>query len=908
MIRMIQSISVAQAKSYFSDALSRSDYYIDGQELAGRFFGKLASRMGLGDKASKEAFHALCENLHPVTGKPLTPRNKEKRTVGYDINFHCPKSVSILHMLAKDDHILKAFEASIRETMADIETDAQTRIRKTGQCHDRTTGELLWGEFIHQTARPVENFTPDPHLHSHCFVFNVTWDDAEKQYKAGQFRDMKRDMSYYQGLFHKKLSDNLVKLGYATRKTDKSFEIENVPQNVIALFSKRTDEIGRVAKDHGITDAKKLSELGARTRAKKQKGLTMPELKTEWKNQIAQLGSDNEERKPVRFGTVKQNHSLKAEDFIEATINHCFERASVMPERRLLAYAFSQAIGYADTSENDIIECFRRDDRILHVVDKGQSLCTTREVLLEEKRMVDLARSGQDKLRPLFTTAPAINLSGQQLAAVTHLLTTPHQVSIIRGAAGSGKTTLMKDAVAWMKSTGKKVMVVAPTSQASRGVLRQEGFENAETIAQLLIDPKMQDALQDQILWVDEAGLLGTKEMVSILELVTQRNARLILGGDTRQHSSVLRGDALRILNTVGGIKSAEVSKIYRQKTEYYRHVVENLSKGNVKAGFEQLDKLEWIHSVDPLNPHEKLVEDYYNAIKKRKSTLVISPTHKQGDEVTEAIRKKLRASGLIGKKEIAVTRLMSQNFTESQKADWRNYYEGQIIQFNQNMPGKIIRGSIWSVDEIADNKIFLKSSAGKIATLPTAKTSTFDVYKKAEIKLSKGDKIYVTKNSFDQQKKRLNNGHMLEVTSVTTKGNIKLRNNISKASYTLNKDFGHFAHAHCITSHSSQGKTVDEVFICQPASTFSATDAKQFYVSVSRARDKAFIYTDDKEGLFLHASEIGDRQSAIEIILSKKDHMYHVQNMQRQEPTRSPPIAAAKQIPLQIMDVDYEP
>ncbi len=865
---MIQSISVAQAKSYFSDALSRSDYYIDGQELAGRFFGKIANRMGLGDAATKEVFHALCENLHPITGKTLTLRNKENRTVGYDINFHCPKSVSILHMLAKDDHILKAFEASVHATMSDIETDAQTRIRKTGQCDDRTTGELLWGEFIHQTARPVENFTPDPHLHSHCFVFNVTWDDAEKQYKAGQFRHMKRDMPYYQGLFHKKLSDNLVKLGYATRKTDKSFEIENVPQNVIALFSKRTDEIGRVAKDHGITDAKKLSELGARTRAKKQKGLAMAELKAEWKNQIAQLFTGNEERKAVRFGTVKQNHSLKAEDFIEATISHCFERASVMPERRLLAYAFSQAIGYADISTNDIIECFRRDDRILQVNDKGQSLCTTREVLLEEKRMVDLARSGQDKLRPLFTTAPAINLSGQQLAAVTHLLTTPHQVSIIRGAAGSGKTTLMKDAVAWMESTGKKVTVVAPTSQASRGVLRQEGFEDAETIAQLLIDSKMQDALQDQILWVDEAGLLGTKEMVSLLELVTTKNARLVLGGDTRQHSSVVRGDALRILNTVGGIKSAEVSKIYRQKAEYYRYVVENLSKGNIKEGFERLDKLEWIHSVDPLNPHEKLVEDYYNALKKGKSALVISPTHKQGDEVTEGIRKKLRSSGLLGKKEITATRLMNQNFTDGQKSDWRNYYEGQVIQFNQNMPGNIMRGSTWSVEEIADNKIFLKSSGGKMTTLPTAKASNFDVYKKAEIKLSKGDKIYVTKNSFDQQKKRLNNGHMLEVTGVTKQGKIQLRNNISKASYILHEDFGHFAHAHCITSHSSQGKTVDEVFICQPASTFAATDAKQFYVSVSRARDKATIYTDDKDGLLLYASEVGDRQSGIELVL----------------------------------------
>ena len=61
-------------------------------------------------------------------------------------------------------------------------------------------------------------------------------------------------------------------------------------------------------------------------------------------------------------------------------------------------------------------------------------------------------------------------------------------------------------------------MVVAPTADASRGVLKSEGFENAETVAKLLVDKKMQDKLKNQVLWVDEAGLLGTKDMTATPE------------------------------------------------------------------------------------------------------------------------------------------------------------------------------------------------------------------------------------------------------------------------------------------------------------------------------------------------------------------------------------------------------
>ncbi|MEZ4901798.1 MAG: hypothetical protein R2822_08590 [Spirosomataceae bacterium] len=238
------------------------------------------------------------------------------------------------------------------------------------------------------------------------------------------------------------------------------------------------------------------------------------------------------------------------------------------------------------------------------------------------------------------------------------------------------------------------------------------------------------------------------------------------------------------------------------------------------------------IHQVDVLNPHEQLVNAYTAALKAGKSALVVSPTHQQGEEVTQAIREKLRASKQLGKKEITLPRLMNLNLTEAEKSDWQNFKPGMRVQLNQNRPG-FKRGSVWQVESSSESGVRLKDENGETTLLPLHRSGDFELYKQSEIALSKGDRIRLTRNGFDQHKKRLNNGELLTVSSVNKKGELVLQNPVSRAKFHLDKDYGHLAHAYCITSYASQGKTVDEVFIAQPAATFPATDAKQFYVSV---------------------------------------------------------------------------
>lgn len=295
-------------------------------------------------------------------------------------------------------------------------------------------------------------------------------------------------------------------------------------------------------------------------------------------------------------------------------------------------------------------------------------------------------------------------------------------------------------------------------------------------------------------------------------------------------------------------------------------------------------------------------------AVKAGHTVQVISPTHKTGAEVTAAIRKKLRQVGRIGKKEIAATRMINLNYTEAEKSDWQRFTPGQVVQFNQNQTG-FQRGSQWAVKTAENGLVHVQDAVGKEVVLPLSSARHFNVFHKTEMPLSKGDTVHVTHGAFDEEGKRLNNGTTLEVLSIARKGTIVLHNPASKARYVLRDDFGHIAHAHTITSPASQSKTVDKVFVAQPSSTFAASNAKQFYVSVSRGRYAVHIYTDDKKALLEQVSLIGNRTSALELVGETEAMKYIIQaerNVYNKTPV--PPLPVKELILQPSITRDYEP
>src|SRR5205814_94542 len=195
---------------------------------------------------------------------------------------------------------------------------------------------------------------------------------------------------------------------------------------------------------------------------------------------------------------------------------------------------------------------------------------------------------------------------------VLHVIGSTDGLTAIRGGAGMGKTTTMKEVVAAIESGGQKVFAFAPSAEASRGVLRSEaGFANAETVEALLQNPKLQEQVRGQVVWIDEAGLLGSRTLARVAALAEKQGCRIVLSGDTAQHRAVERGDALRLLEKHAGLQAAELKEIWRQKADSHKAIVAELRAGDLEPAFKQLEKLGMLQELEPEQRHETLAADY---------------------------------------------------------------------------------------------------------------------------------------------------------------------------------------------------------------------------------------------------------------------------------------------------------
>jgi len=847
MLRVTQSNSAGRAKSYYSTA----DYYTQGQELTGFWRGIGASKLGLSGTVDRCDWDRLCDNLRPDTGEPLTVRRKDTRRVGYDFNFHVPKSVSLLYGLTRDTRILEAFQDSVRATMEDIEAESKSRVRVSGKNEDRVTGNLVWGEFTHFTARPVDG-VPDPHLHAHCFVLNATFDEAEDRWKAGQFGDLKRDAPYFEAVFHSRLARRLEELGINTQRTAKGWELAGLAPETMDKFSRRTARIEKLAAAKGITDPDLKSTLGARTRSSKATELTMPDLESVWRARLTDSESERLDSIVNRIGkgTIAEDDSA-ARAAVARTMEHAFERASVLPERALLAEALKQGVGKAS---RESIERITEQQDLIHAERKGQRLVTTKSVLEEESKMLAFAREGRGVCKPIRASQNIFHrewLNDQQKAAVRHVLESRDRVVLIRGAAGTGKTTMMQEAREAIEASGQRVLAFAPSAGASRGVLREEGFETADTVARLLADPAMQRDAQGAVLWIDEAGLLGTKTMRQVFDLAGSLDARVVLSGDKRQHGAVERGAALRLLEDEAGLKPAEIKEIQRQKDKY-KTAIKDLSEGKTKQGFNRLDELGWIREVRDEDRYKAIAESYIDAIHDGKSALVVSPTHFEGNRITDEIRRQLRVRGALGSDTHDLLELIPANLTLGQKHDPLSYRQGDVLVFHQNAPGHR-KGTRLIVGQ---------------NDVPYESAERFTVFHQGNIEVATGDRIRITKNGTTADTAhRLNNGDLFTVTGFSGSGDLMLNN-----GWTVSKDYGHLAHGLVVTSYASQGKTVDRVIIGQSSRSFRASSREQFYVSASRGRQQVLVFTDDKDELLQAVSRSDERLSGTELISGLDD------------------------------------
>ena len=297
--------NLGDAKKYFKEHLAVGDYYAEGQTVPGQWIGQGAADLGLSGVTTADEFVRLCDNLHPQTGERLTLRQKTTRTemsadgkehetanrrVFYDFTFSPPKSVSIAALVGGDARIVEAHDQAVTLAMNQLQTFAATRVRKDGQCTDRTTGNLVAAMFRHDTSRAL-----DPHLHTHCIVFNATFDAVEQQWKALQNHEMFAAQKFVENVYYHELTRELMKCGYSIENKPRGdFDIKGVAPELIDKFSKRHKEIDQKTKELLAREPEKADgnlaaireNIAHKERPRKIRDIGLEKLQTLWDGQM----------------------------------------------------------------------------------------------------------------------------------------------------------------------------------------------------------------------------------------------------------------------------------------------------------------------------------------------------------------------------------------------------------------------------------------------------------------------------------------------------------------------------------------------------------------------------------------------------------------------------------------------
>src|ERR1019366_8292750 len=140
-----------------------------------------------------------------------------------------------------------------------------------------------------------------------------------------------------------------------------------------------------------------------------------------------------------------------------------------------------------------------------------------------------------------------------------------------------------------------------------------------------------------------------------------------------------------------------------------------------------------------------------------------------------------------------------------------------------------------------------------------------FEVYRPTQLALAVGDRVRIMAGGKTKDgKHRLSNGSLLTVEGFTSRGDI-----VVDHGWVIAREFGHLTHGYVVTSHASQGITVDKVFIGMSSESLPATGQRTAYVSVTRGREQAQIFTDDRKELLKAVSRPDDPLSATQIAAS---------------------------------------
>ena len=836
---------IRNGATYLSQHLRKNDYWSEGEkEIQGEWIGEGAKALGLSGDVDAASFEALRQNRHPLTGEPLTPRDHANRVAFFDIQLSAPKDVSVLAMVGGDERVRMAFNESVKVALAEMERFAAVRERRgTAAASEefRLTANFVGAMFMHDSSRDL-----DPQLHTHAVLANATWSRERNQWLALKQNEMLRASPYLRQVLYRELASRLRSIGYEPYEMNsKGFAIRGV-EHLRERFSKRARQVQKLAEEFAVEKGRQPTKreveiLVRESRADKLTEISTPAVRAAQRAELnpTEAKALDELVRAARAQAPRQQPSHgNVQTILAASLRHVYERSSVVREGEVLNAALElhpdfyrwRELRESLDAHPDVV---RRDGEM-----------SLRAIRREEDAAVERVRTGRNQRFALGDPAhlPASLTPGQRTAA-TALLASRDFMSVLIGDAGTGKTTVLSAIEgAHLAAGGKPFAPLAPTTRA-RDAITQSGFVGADTVQRFLVSEAMQAQAAGRVVLVDEAGLLSTQQLDQLTKIAADVRARLLLVGDTKQHYSVQRGDALRNVIRHSGLPVVRLAEVLRQRSEADRRFSRLLAAGDVADAFEFADRRGLIRET----PNDdamfaRAAEHYVGNRVKGIETLVVIPFWEEIERFNAHVRPALRRAGLLGESEVTREAVKPLTWTDEQKVHWDQYRVGDRLLFARDTRF-FRRGVAAEVIAVLPDGIQVRGPKGREAKITRKQRAAFDVGRAQTLAVAAGDRLLIRGRD---DRAGFANGDFKEVAEGDPVANLIVLTD----GKILPPDFAAWTYGHALTSYRSQGSTSEESLLILGEVAARSLARRQFYVGNTRYRGAHAIYLSNKDDI----------------------------------------------------------
>jgi Ti-type conjugative transfer relaxase TraA len=590
MLSISPPMSAGQGDYYIG--LAREDYYLEnGGEPPGFWHGRGAEKLGLNGIVEEGEFRNAFSGFDSEGNKLVQNAGEENRQAGWDLTFSAPKSVSTIWAIANDELQSQVQDAHFQAVVTALEyIETATGYSRVGAEGKREAADLVFALFEHGTSRSQE---PQLHHHALCLNIGVREDGSTGAIVSSE---MFRHKMAAGALYRTELAHSLEKLGFDIERTKTWFEVADVSKDLMAEFSTRRAEILDHQDLYGSGSAKSAAVSALETRQQKE-CLPRAELFEKWRETGREMGFTAEQiselqRDSPRHRDIPAEASVAVDDAIERIL----ENQSHFAPRDLIRRAAEEGQGRG-LSASDVLHAVAEtlDSESIAKLQmvRGEERYTTIQMLELERQLMERIEQGKGIQTALSEEAIATGLgkaldsfnhglSDEQLLAVRHITLNEDRVSCVYGMAGTGKSTMLFAAREAWEAKDYRVLGACLSGKAAQGLEESSGI-HSKTLHRTLSSLK-NGSLElngKTVVVLDEAGMVGTRQMEELIRRCDMAGARVVLVGDWKQLQAVEAGGPFKeIAEKIG---YAELTDIRRQDEEWMREAVRLFADGESK-------------------------------------------------------------------------------------------------------------------------------------------------------------------------------------------------------------------------------------------------------------------------------------------------------------------------------------